>query len=144
MKKALKIIGLSLLTVLIVLLVAVLAHPAWISPVARILTKTIPPKVINTPASLDALHLSAYSGRLEIRDFQLGNPQERGFSTNDSFSVSNILVKVQPSSFTKDTIVMETVHILEPAVRVETFGSLMNFLAMAEGDPNKPAEKKTE
>ena len=144
MKKALKIIGLSLLTVLIVLLVAVLAHPAWISPVARILTKTIPPKVINTPASLDALHLSAYSGRLEIRDFQLGNPQERGFSTNDSFSVSNILVKVQPGSLTKDTIVVETVHILEPAVRVETFGSLMNFLAMAEGDPNKPAEKKTE
>ncbi|MBR4172527.1 MAG: hypothetical protein IKR48_12830 [Kiritimatiellae bacterium] len=144
MKKALKVIGLSLLLVLIVLLVAVLAHPAWISPVARILTKTIPPKVINTPAAVDAFHLNAYSGRLEINDFQLGNPQERGFSTNDSFSVSNILVKVQPSSLTKDTIVVETIHIMEPAVRVETFGSLMNFLAMAEGDPNKPTEKKAD
>ena len=144
MKKALKIIGLSILLVLIVLLVAVLAHPAWISPVARILTKTIPPKVIHTPASVDAFHLNAYSGRLEIHDFQLGNPQERGFSTNDSFSVSNILVKVRPRSLAKDTIVVEAVHIMEPAVRVETFGSLMNFLAMAEGDPNKSPEKKTE
>ena len=66
------LIGLGCFLALI--LVILLAHPLWISPVARLAVGTIGPHLTGVDMSLGKCSVNLYSGHVEIAGFNMANP----------------------------------------------------------------------
>ena len=75
MKKLLKILGWIILGVFALALVLVLTLPLWLGPVVKPTANAAVPKLTKTAFNLGHLSLNPYTGRLEIGDVQLCNPE---------------------------------------------------------------------
>ena len=74
MKKAVKIILWSFGGLLAVLLVLVATMPLWVGTVARPIVNGIVPKITKTSFNIGHLYVNPWTGRVEVGDFVLGNP----------------------------------------------------------------------
>ena len=92
MKKLLKILGCIVLGIVALALVLVLTLPLWLGPVVKPSANAIVPKLTKTSFNLGHLSLNPYTGRFELGDMQLGNPQ--GYSEKYAVTASNIVVDV--------------------------------------------------
>ena len=92
MKKFLKIVGWIILGIVVLALALVLTLPLWLGPVVKPMANAAVPKFTKTTFNLGHLSLNPYTGRFELGDMQLGNPE--GYSEPTALSVSNIVVDV--------------------------------------------------
>ena len=122
MKKTLKIIGGIILGVVVLALVLVLTLPLWLGPVVKPLANAAVPKVTKTTFNLGHLSLNPYTGRFELGDMQLGNPE--GYSEPRALEVSNIVVDVAMS-----TVGGKYVHVEEVVIDGV-------FVSLVKGGPN--------
>lgn len=74
MKKALKIVGILALCIVAFVVVAVLALPLWIEPVAKGAANAVVPQITGTGFKLGEFGLNPYSGTLHVGMVRLANP----------------------------------------------------------------------
>ena len=92
MKKLLKILGITILSIVALALLLVLTLPLWLGPVVKPLANAAVPKITKTSFNLGHLSLNPYTGRFELGDMVLGNPA--GYDEPTAVAVSNIVVDV--------------------------------------------------
>ncbi|MBO7684678.1 MAG: hypothetical protein J6T51_08145 [Kiritimatiellae bacterium] len=92
MKKLLKILGGIVLGIVALALVLVLTLPLWLGPVVKPAANSFVPKLTKTSFNLGHLSLNPYTGRFELGDMQLGNPE--GYSEKYALTASNIVLDV--------------------------------------------------
>ena len=92
---------------LVVLLVATL--PLWIGTVARPVANAVAPKITKTDFDLGHLYLNPYTGRLEVGDLLLGNPE--GYSDPRAVELGKLVVDVAVTSLASDVIRIEELTI---------------------------------
>ncbi len=92
MKKALKIVLWSIVGLFTVLFILLATMPLWIGTVARPLVNEIAPKITKTKFNIGKLYVNPWTGRIEVGDFVLGNPE--GYSDPDAVSLKNLVIDV--------------------------------------------------
>ena len=75
MKKILKFLGKTLLVLFILVVVLLLTTPFWVGPVVKPIANSMVPKKTQTSFNLGRLSFNLYTGRLELGDMQLDNPE---------------------------------------------------------------------
>ncbi len=80
--------------------------------------ETFGPEVTQTPITLDAVELSAFSGTGSISGLVVGNPE--GFSTPHSIKLDGFSMKLEPMSVISDKIVINEIIIEGPEFILET------------------------
>lgn len=105
LKKAVKAVlwTLGCVVALVVLLVATL--PLWVGPVVRPAVNAVAPKFTKTAFSIGHLALNPYTGRLEVGDFLLGNPE--GYSDPRAVELGKLVVDVDMATVASDVIRVE-------------------------------------
>ena len=73
-----------------VILVATL--PLWLGPIARPIVNVAVDPITQTSFDIDHLYLNPYTGRFEMRELKLGNPQ--GYDAEYAVAISNLAVDV--------------------------------------------------
>ena len=102
MKKLLKILGCIILGIVALALILVLTLPLWLGPVVKPSANAIVPKLTKTSFNLGHLYLNPYTGRFELGDMHLGNPE--GYSEKDAFTLGSLSAEVEVSSLLSSTI----------------------------------------
>ena len=109
MKKLIKFLVYTILVLVALVVVMVLTLPLWMEPVVKPLANSAVPKCTKTSFHLGHLAFSPYSGRCELGDLRLGNPE--GYSEEYALAVSNVVVDVAMS-----TVADKYVHIEEVTI----------------------------
>ena len=109
MKKALKIIAGIVVGIIAFALLLVLTLPLWLGPVVKPIANAAVPKITKTTFNLGHLWLNPYTGRFELGDLRLGNPE--GYSEPQALAVSNIVVDVAMSTVCGEDVHSEAVTI---------------------------------
>ena len=109
MKKFLKFVMYVVLiaVALVVLLVATL--PLWLGPVVKPAANIAVPQITQTKFNLGHLYLNPYTGRFEVGDMVLGNPE--GYDEPVAVSLSNLVVDVA-----MNTVHAKYIHVEEVTV----------------------------
>ena len=84
---------------------AVATLPLWIGPVARPAANAIAPRITKTDFFLGHLALNPYTGRLEVGDLLIGNPE--GYSDPRAVELGKLVVDVAVPSLATDVIRIE-------------------------------------
>ncbi|MBQ7188111.1 MAG: hypothetical protein IJR99_01710 [Kiritimatiellae bacterium] len=138
MKKLLKI----LLVIVVLLIVAILALPLWISPLVTGVVQTAAPTMLGVDVKLGKVTVNPYTGNFGITELHVKNPVDKGYTDNDSFSVSDVAIQVDPASLIGDVIHIKKIDVAAPLVRVEMKGLTSNISAMLDNLPkSEPSEK---
>ena len=107
------------------------------------------PPITGTTASVQSVNLSLLKGQIEVKNLQIGNP--KGFSSNDIFSVGDVLVSFEPKSVLTDKIIIKSVVISGTKVSAEmknlysvdsNISALQNNINKYLGTDMKKPEKK--
>ncbi len=117
-----------------VLLIAVIAAAAVIGasklgPIIKTAVNTYGPQLTKTDLSLGDVSISLLSGTAKLSDFSLGNP--RGFSSVEAVRVGSIFIDIDEKSITGDTIVINTIEVVAPAITYEKTRGTDNFQTIA-------------
>ncbi len=79
--------------------------------------ETFGPRVTQTAVTLDSVNLSPFSGSGTLKGLYVGNPE--GYKSENIFSLGQIDVAVDTGSVFSDTIVINKIHIRQPAISYE-------------------------
>ena len=101
------LIGLGCFLALI--LVILLAHPLWISPVARLAVGTIGPHLTGVDMSLGKCSVNLYSGHVEIAGFNMANPA--GCRETSAVRLDSLDLRFSTLSVLSDVIRVKSVEI---------------------------------
>jgi hypothetical protein len=141
-------------TVLVIIGVVV-SGLSKIGPIIKYSVNTYGPGITKTDVKLGDVNVSLFSAQAKLKDFYLGNP--KGFKSPEAIKVGSILVDVDESSLTKDTIVIDRIEVLSPNITYErttkgdNFQTILNNInsgaakSKAQSDKaseNRPADKK--
>ena len=109
MKKFLKFVMYVVLiaVALVVLLVATL--PLWLGPVVKPAANIAVPQITQTKFNLGHLYLNPYTGRFEVGEMELGNPE--GYDEPVAVALSNLVVDVA-----MNTVHAKYIHVEEVTV----------------------------
>ncbi len=124
MKKLLLIGG----VIIVIIIVALVIGVSKLGPIIKNAVNTYGPKLTKTEVSLGDVNISLLSGKAKLKDFFLGNPQ--GFKSAEAMKVGSILVDVDEKSLTKDTIVIDKIEVIAPAITYEKGRGIDNFKAI--------------
>ena len=144
MKKWILIGSGVVVVVIIVVLVLMISN---LGPIIRNAVNTHGPDITKTEVRLGDVDISIFSAEANIKDFYLGNP--KGFKSPQAMSVGSIHVKIDKSSLTKDTIVIDRIEVVAPNITYEkargtdNFKTILNNVKKSTG-PAKPSEKGPE
>lgn len=104
------------------------------------------PEITKTSVRLDSANLSVFSGSGSLKGLYVGNPE--GFSEENLFGLGQIDIDLQPRTVLSDRIIIDKIHIREPAIRYEQKMSGSNiqkllrnieeFTGPAEEPPEEP------
>ena len=137
MKKSLIGFVCILLFVVIVLMLAIFN----LGTIVKIAVNTYGPEITKTQMQVDKADVSIFQAQAGLENFILGNPE--GFSSPHAITVGSILIDVDESTLTKDTIIIDRIEVIGPEITYEIKGTTDNFRAMIDNmkKPEK-AEKK--
>lgn len=109
MKKFLKFVMYVVLiaVALVVLLVATL--PLWLGPVVKPAANIAVPQITQTKFNLGHLYLNPYTGRFEVGEMELGNPE--GYDEPVAVALSNLVVDVAINTLHSKYIHVEEVTV---------------------------------
>jgi hypothetical protein len=118
--------------VIIICLTALLVIPfilyvLWLKPVSMI-TKAINkhgPAITKTDISLGNAHFSLFSGRVELRDFTLSNPE--GFKSKQAIKAESILLYTDRSAFMGNPLIIKKMEVIAPEITYEKAKGTDNF-----------------
>lgn len=122
MKKILKTIAGIILGIVALAVLLVLTLPLWLGPVVKPIANAAVPGMTKTTFNLGHLSLNPYTGRFELGDLTLGNPE--GYSEPQALAVSNIVFDVAMT-----TVCDRYVHVEE--VTIDGV-----FVSIVKGGPN--------
>jgi hypothetical protein len=77
------------------------------------------------PTEVESASLGVLRGRVGVRGFRLGNPP--GFRSPSAFAVGRVSVDASLLSLLTDTVVVESIEILEPELTIELSGRGTNI-----------------
>ena len=83
MKKALKIVGITLLALVGLVVLLVLTLPLWLGPVVKPAANASVSQLTGATFNLGELSLNPYTGTLHVGDMQLSNPTNGGFKVEE-------------------------------------------------------------
>lgn len=141
MKKALKVVGIVVLSLVAFVVVLLLTLPLWIGPVATRVANKVVPSYTGTDFVLGSLGLNYYIGKLHVGDVRLDNPS--GYSPEQALTLGSLDVDVDMGTVLSDTIVIRDVQVKDVFVSITSEGGTNNFVAIA-AHASSPAEKKDE
>lgn len=110
LKRLVKFVAIAVGVVVLVLLLAVLTLPLWISPVATTVSEAVVPRLTGTAFRMDAFRLNPYTGSLKIEEVHLDNPP--GYSAKECFSVATVDVQVAVLPLTRHFIHVKRVNVV--------------------------------
>jgi hypothetical protein len=118
--------------VIIICLTALLVIPfilyvLWLKPVSMI-TKAINkhgPAITNTEISLGNAYLSLFSGRVELRNFTLSNPE--GFKSRQAIKAESILLYTERNAFMGNPLIINKIEVVAPEITYEKAEGTDNF-----------------
>lgn len=116
----------KLVVVLVVLaVVALLALPLWFGPVAKTAANAVVPGIVKTDFHMGHIALNPYTGRFELGDTQLANPE--GYSEKYAVKLGDIVFDCAPLSVAGDVIHIEEITVKDVFASVTTKDGVMNF-----------------
>ena len=133
------LIGLAVIAVVIV--GAVVFGLSKIGPIIQSTVNTYGPDITKTDVKLGDVNVSLFSAEAKLKDFYLGNP--KGFKSPEAMKVGSILVDVDESSLTKDTIVIDRIEVLRPQITYEKTARTDNFQAILNNVTKGAKQSKT-
>lgn len=147
MKKLLLYLGIA---VLALLLIAYIAGQFFLGSIVKAGVNQVGPRLTQSKIQLESATISPVSGAGTLTGFTVGNPQ--GWSSANALSVSKVHFDVQPSSFFKDTIVINDLSVDQPEFVYEThilssnIGDLLKNIenAVGGGGKSEPAGKNAQ
>lgn len=141
MKKLIKILA-GILVVFAILIMFVLL---WLDSTLLKGFNAAAPDALGVPASLQDLQFRPLRGKASLEGLHIGNPE--GFKTDGLLDVGSVSIRLDPSSLTTDTIIINEITIDDLVVTFEK-GLLNNNLnALVEslsGEEDPEAEAKEE
>ena len=136
--KKLKIAAKVALWALAAVVVALLALPLWIGPVARCAANIVVPKITGTDFRLGEFGLNPYTGTLHVGDMQLANPTN--FSEKNAVELARFDADLAVTSlFCGRKIRIESVEL--DGIMVYSDPTASNFRQIAENASGEPAKK---
>jgi len=121
MKTLVKVVAVLFVVVLLVVVFAILNLDKGI----KAAVENIGPKLTQSSVTLDDVELSLTSGEGSLRGLVVGNPS--GFKSPSAFSLGEIFLSVDPESVTTDTIVLNSIRIVAPAITYESANGTTNL-----------------
>ena len=109
MKKALKVILWSVGGLLAVLLVLVATMPLWVGTIARPIVNGIVPTITKTSFNIGRLYVNPWTGRVEVGDFLLGNPD--GYSDPRAVELKSLVFDLDMTKMIGDAYEVEEVTV---------------------------------
>ena len=135
--KALKVIVKVLLWALVVVVIALLALPLWIGPVAKGVANAVAPRITGTNFHLGEFGFNPYSGQLHVGDLQVANPTN--FSETNAVDLAALDVNVgMMSLFGGKKYIVESVDLDGLVVYADATAS--NLRQIASNATGKPVE----
>lgn len=141
--KALRILRNVFIVIILILVIAILGANFYLGPAVKAGIEKIGPQVTKVPITLEKASFRLLKGEVNLSNLVIGNPE--GFNTPHLFKMGDLQVKLDVSSLTKDTIVIEKILISGPEINYEKSLKTSNIgqlLKNLEGE--KPAEAKPE
>ena len=150
MKKLLKFLLWTIVTIFALVLVLVLALPLWIGPVVTGVANSVVPDYTGTKFHLESFGLNPYSGTLRIAGVRLSNPE--GFGNAPALSVESISVDFKTCELFSKKLHITNLEIKQPFASYYSHDGTNNFdyiveHAMAKcsgGEESKQEETKEE
>jgi hypothetical protein len=129
-----------ILFVVIVLLVAVFN----LGTIVKTAVNKYGPEITKTQMQVDKADVSVFQAKAGLENFVLGNPQ--GFSSPHAITVGSIIVDVDESTLTKDTVIIDRIEVIAPEITYEIKGTTDNFRTMIDNmkKPGKSGKKDGE
>ncbi len=133
-----------ILLVVIVLLAAIFN----LGTIVKTAVNTYGPEITKTHMQVDKVDVSVFQAQAGLENFVLGNPE--GFSSPYAITVGSIIVDVDESTLTKDTVVIDRIEVIAPEITYEIKGTTDNFRTMIDHmkkpgkSENKGGEKKAQ
>ena len=121
MKMLRKIIGVVTLIVIVASIVIVMNMDRGI----KVLVETLGPKMTQAPVTLHSAELSLMEGRGSLQGLQVSNPG--GYSDAAAFSLDEISFTLDKNSLKTDTIIVKSLNIQAPRIRIESAGGTTNL-----------------
>lgn len=100
--KTLKYIVVALLSLAVLLVVLVAAHPLWLGSAAKSVANSVVPEMTGTGFSIGSVGVNAYDGCLEVRDVNLENPE--GYDERCALRLDFAKVSLDAQSLVTDVI----------------------------------------
>ena len=125
MKKAIKIIVGTLVAIVALVLVLVLTLPLWLGPVVKPTANAAVPKLTKTTFNLGHLSLNPYTGRFELGDLQLGNPE--GYDEKQALTLNKLVVDVAMGTLGDEYVHVEEVTVDGVFVSYVSANGVNNF-----------------
>ena len=126
MKKAIKFLLWTIVGIVAFVLLLVLAMPIWFGPVVKSAANSIAPGIVKTDFNIGHLSLNPYTTRLELGEFNLGNPE--GCSEKDAVRVGLLIFDAETASLMTDVIHIEEITLKDVFVSyVNTKEKVNNF-----------------
>lgn len=141
--KVLKFILKAVIWIVVIVVVALLALPLWIGPVAKGVANSVVPNITGTAFNLGEFGLNPYVGTLHVGDMQLANPTN--FSEKNAVSLTKFDADFAVSSlFGEKKYRVESVELDGLVVYSDMTASNFRLIAdnaMGGGKKPAPAEK---
>ena len=106
-KKVVKIVLWTLGILILIPVVLIATLPLWLGPIARPSINQIVPQFTKTAFDIGHLYLNPYTGRLELGDFTMGNPE--GYKEPTMISISNLVFDVAMTTLNDKYVHVEDV-----------------------------------
>ena len=112
-----------------------------LGPIIKTAAEKVGPKFLKVPITLEKVSVNVFSGSFGLKNLQVGNPPNKGYSTDPAFAMGELRVAVKLSSLPgKGPIEVTEVTILAPKVSYEVVNGESNIDAMLKNmQGNKPA-----
>ena len=123
--KAIKILLKAVVVIVALVVVALLTLPLWFGPVVKTTANSVTPGIVKTDFHLGHLSLNPYSGRFELGDMQLSNPQ--GYSEKYAVTLGDIVFDCKPFSLASDVIHVEEIKVKGVFASVVSKDGVGNF-----------------
>lgn len=79
--------------------------------------ESVGPRVTQTSVTLDAVNLSPFSGKGTLTGLNVGNPE--GYKSENIFELGQIDIQVDTGTILSDKIIIDKIHIRQPAISYE-------------------------
>ena len=138
--KVVKFIFKAILLVVVLVVIALLALPLWIGPVAKGVANSVVPGITGTAFNLGEFGLNPYVGTLHVGDMQLANPTN--FSEKNAVSLGKFDADLAVTSlFGGKKIRIESVDLDGLVVYAHpTMANFRQIAANAAGEPKERSE----